>query len=91
MDVDNMKLYDSDAITHFRGNDASGGEAYYYESHGCVTINRDQNNSKEMWNVLNDIMNKTSTKQVKENRGRQWLNPFSKRKWYGTMVVIGND
>jgi RHS repeat-associated protein len=58
-------------------------------SFGCVTINKKQSNSDRMWNVLVNIMSNTKTKSVKENRGRQSLNPLSRRTWYGQMAVIG--
>ena len=60
-------------------------------SFGCVTINKNQKNSNAMWNVLVGIMKRTKTTRVKENRGRQWLNPFSYRIWYGKMAVIGGE
>ena len=60
-------------------------------SFGCVTINKNQVNAEEMWRTLIKIMESTTTKKVKENRGKQWVNPFSYRTWYGQMTVTGGN
>ena len=59
------------------------------QSFGCVTINKKQDNSNAMWDVLVGIMNRTKTSRVKEKRGRQGNTPFNYRTWYGKMAVIG--
>jgi hypothetical protein len=83
--IDNSRYNDKD--------DTSGRSGFRLHlgtvSYGCVTINKDQNNSNKMWSVLSGIMGRTSSTRVKEKRGRQWLNPLSQRTWYGKMVVIG--
>jgi hypothetical protein len=60
-------------------------------SWGCVTVDRTQDDAQKNWNVVTSIMNTTSTTTVKENRGKQWLNPWSKLTKYGTMQVTGAD
>ena len=58
---------------------------------GCVTVDRTQDDAQLIWEVVISILNSTSTTIVSENRGKQWLNPFSKLIYYGTMDVIGED
>ena len=60
-------------------------------SWGCVTVDKTQDNAQESWNVVNSILNTTSTTTVKEKRGNQWLLPWSNLTKYGTMEVKGAD
>jgi hypothetical protein len=60
-------------------------------SWGCVTVDRTQDDAQESWNAVSPILNTTSTTSVKENRGKQWLNPWSKLTKYGTMEIKGAD
>ena len=82
---DNSKFNDMDDITGRNGFRLHLG----IQSFGCVTINKKQDNSNAMWDVLVGIMNRTKTLRVKEKRGRQGNNPFNYRAWYGKMAVIG--
>jgi hypothetical protein len=83
--VDNSKCNDMDDITGRNGFRLHLG----IQSFGCVTINKKQDNSNAMWDVLVGIMDRTKTSRVKEKRGRQGNNPFNYRTWYGKMAVIG--
>ena len=56
-------------------------------SHGCVTINNIQENSDKIWSTIRDIFTNTKTGEVKDVRGLQFLNPKSKRTFYGIMIV----
>lgn len=60
-------------------------------SWGCVTVDKTQDNAQESWSVVSSILNSTSTTTVKENRGNQWLLPWSNLKKYGIMIVKGAD
>ncbi|WP_019674083.1 DUF2778 domain-containing protein [Psychrobacter lutiphocae] len=60
-------------------------------SYGCVTFNKNDDDAKKGWEVFKNILNSTSTTTVQDRRGRQWLNPFSRIKHYGTIKVIGSD
>ncbi|MBA5630381.1 DUF6443 domain-containing protein [Moheibacter lacus] len=63
------------------------------ESHGCVTIcSADESSDRNLeWNVINQIMNTTSTSEVPDRQGLQRFNPTSTRTKYGTMEVIGTS
>ena len=60
-------------------------------SYGCVTIDKSKDESQKSWNVLTNILNKTSATSVNDRRGHQWINPFSRLTRYGTLRVIGTD
>ena len=60
-------------------------------SHGCVTVDKTQKHALETWDTVSLILNSTSTTTVKERRGKQWLNPFSKLIRYGEMKIKGLD
>ena len=60
-------------------------------SFGCITIDKTQDNAQKSWDVVTSILKSTTTTNVPEKRGRQWLNPFSRLTHYGTLIVIGDD
>ena len=60
-------------------------------SFGCVTIDASKEESQKSWNVLSNILNKTSATTVNDKRGHQWMNPLSRLTRYGTLKVIGTD
>ncbi|TSB21768.1 DUF2778 domain-containing protein [Psychrobacter sp. YGAH215] len=60
-------------------------------SHGCVTFNQNDANARKGWEVFKNILNSTSTTTVQDRRGRQWMNPLSRIKHYGSITVIGRD
>ncbi|MFT4537260.1 MAG: RHS repeat-associated protein, partial [Saprospiraceae bacterium] len=61
------------------------------ESYGCVTCDGSDGDRSSEWPVLEQILNTTSTTEVKEKRGNQWLLPWSKLTKYGTLKVQGKD
>ncbi len=83
---------------HHQGETNSEGETrngYRFHlgglSHGCITVcNRDKNRQQE-WSVVKTILENTSTTQVPKREGNQKFNPFSYRKKFGTVKVIGKD
>ena len=60
-------------------------------SFGCITIDKTQDNAQKSWDVVTSILKSTTTTNVPEKRGRQWLNPFSRLTHYGTLIVIGDE
>ena len=84
---DNSLFNDKDDVTNRDGYRFHIGGL----SWGCVTVDRTQDDAQLIWEVVISILNSTSTTIVSENRGKQWLNPFSKLIYYGTMDVIGED
>ena len=90
-----FRLEKRDSSPYNDTDDNSGRDGFRLHlgtiSYGCVTIDQNKKESKKSWNVLTNILNKTSTTTVKERRGRQWLNPFSRLTRYGTLRVIGTD
>ncbi|WP_299610451.1 DUF6443 domain-containing protein [uncultured Aquimarina sp.] len=62
-------------------------------SWGCVTIcgGPDVKKRQKEWNVLDQIIQSTSTRTVNDRRGRQSLNPFSRLTVYGTITVSGQN
>lgn len=61
------------------------------ESWGCVSCDQSNDDRSSEWSVLEQILNSTSTTEVKEKRGKQWLNPWSKLIKYATLKVQGED
>lgn len=84
---DNSLFNDKDDVTNRDGYRFHIGGL----SWGCVTVDRTQDDAQLIWEIVISILNSTSTTIVSENRGKQWLNPFSKLIYYGTMDVIGED
>lgn len=76
-------------------DDIDGRNGYRFhlgqESWGCVTVDKSQNNAREIWNVVEAILNHTSTTNEKEKRGNQRLVPWSWLTRYGSLTVIGAD
>lgn len=60
-------------------------------SHGCITVCSSDRDRSEEWDVVKQILNTTSTTTVPKREGKQKYNPFSTRKKYGTVKVIGKD
>lgn len=65
-------------------------------SHGCVTILKGVDvegnivdRTKEYF-VIKNILRTTSSEQVNDRRGMQYLNPYSERTRYGNLKVSGN-
>ncbi|MNQ73952.1 hypothetical protein D3C85_886990 [compost metagenome] len=61
-------------------------------SWGCVTINKDDvqmttEQRAEEWSVINTMINKTSSEDVPDNRGKQKYVPFTTQKKFGTIKV----
>ena len=61
------------------------------ESWGCVTCDVSTDDRKKEWDVVTSIFQNTSTTTVKEKRGKQSYNPFSRLTNYGTMKIVGED
>ncbi len=76
-------------------DDATGRSGFRFhlgtESWGCITCDISEGDRKEEWNVVNEILNNTSTTTAPERRGDQKWNPFSWLTNYGTVKVIGED
>jgi hypothetical protein len=58
------------------------------ESWGCITINYQQDDVKEIWDLLSYIITTTSNETVRDNG--DW-NPFRTLTKYGILTVIGDD
>jgi len=76
-------------------HDATGRDGFRFHlgglSFGCVTCDATIKDRSKEWTIITKIMENTSTTNVPEKRGYQWLNPFSTLINFGTMKVIGED
>ena len=90
-----LRLEKKDSSPYNDTDDNSGRNGFRLHlgtiSYGCVTIDQNKKESKKSWNVLTNILKKTSSTTVNDRRGRQWLNPFSRLTRYGTLIVVGTD
>ena len=97
--LDAIDSYQYDDKTDFarKKDGSSRGEFRLHKgtlSFGCVTINENDPNNYDRdfeWGVIQNIMDTTSTKDVPDRKGRERFNPFSTRKRFGTMKVMGTS
>lgn len=90
-----FRLDSQDDTPYNDNDDATGRDGFRLhmgtESWGCVTCDQSNGDRSSEWSVLEQILNSTSTTEVKEKRGKQWLNPWSTLIKYGTLKVQGED
>lgn len=86
--------YDNDEERNAAGEKRTGFRLHLGNlSYGCVTVcaGPDGESREQEYSVLQNILENTSTVDVPKREGNQRYIPFTTRKKYGTMKVMGED